>query len=107
MDTENTPPRDVDGPLETAPPLPDDPRVPRPEDAESTQSGELGRAAPAVRPERPQRSPPVTCQSAVGDPRVAPAPGTPPTPRRQRGGPLPRPHLAATPVTRSDKLAVP
>ncbi len=54
MDTENTPPSDVDGPLETAPPLPDDPRVPRPEDAESTQSGELGGAAPAVGPESPQ-----------------------------------------------------
>jgi hypothetical protein len=54
MDTESTPPRDVDGPLETAPPLPDDPRVPRPEDAESTQSGELGGAAPAVGPESPQ-----------------------------------------------------
>ncbi|MGY1760781.1 hypothetical protein ACI79G_01075 [Geodermatophilus sp. SYSU D00779] len=50
MDTESTPPRD-DGPQETAPPLPDDPRVPRLEDAESTRSTELGGAAPAVGPE--------------------------------------------------------
>ena len=50
MDTENTPPRD-DGPQGTAPPLPDDPRVPRLEDAEPTRSKELGGAAPAVGPE--------------------------------------------------------
>ena len=49
MDTENTPPRD-DGPQETAPPLPDDPRVPKPQDAGRTQSSELGGAAPAVGP---------------------------------------------------------
>ena len=49
MDTESTQPRD-DGPQETAPPLPDDPRVPRLEDAEPTRSKELGGAAPAVGP---------------------------------------------------------
>lgn len=54
MDTASTPPGDDAGPQGTAPPLPDDPRVPRPEDAESTQSGELGGAAPAVGPESPQ-----------------------------------------------------
>ncbi len=51
MDTESTPPSDVAGPEETAPPLPDDPRVPRPEDADSSTSKELGGAAPAVGPE--------------------------------------------------------
>jgi hypothetical protein len=35
---------------ETAPPLPDDPRVPRIEDADPTRSKELGGAAPAVGP---------------------------------------------------------
>jgi hypothetical protein len=35
---------------ETAPPLPDDPRVPRPEDADPAMSKELGGAAPAVGP---------------------------------------------------------
>jgi hypothetical protein len=54
MDTENTPPPDVDGPQETAPPLPDDPRVPRPEDADPTQGKELGGAAPAVGPDTPR-----------------------------------------------------
>ena len=51
MDTVSTPPGDATGPQETAPPLPDDPRVPRPEDAEPTRSEELGGAAPAVGPE--------------------------------------------------------
>lgn len=51
MDTASTPPGDDAGPQETAPPLPDDPRVPRPEDAEPTRSEELGGAAPAVGPE--------------------------------------------------------
>ena len=53
MDTESNLPRDEDGPQETAPPLPDDPRVPRIEDAESTESKELGGAAPAVGPDTP------------------------------------------------------
>jgi hypothetical protein len=53
MDPESTPPRD-DGPQETAPPLPEDPRVPRLEDAKPTQSSELGGAAPAVGPETEQ-----------------------------------------------------
>jgi hypothetical protein len=35
---------------ESAPPYPDDPRVPRPEDAVPTESRELGGAAPAVGP---------------------------------------------------------
>jgi hypothetical protein len=35
---------------ETAPPVPDDPRVPRPEDADPAMSKELGGAAPAVGP---------------------------------------------------------
>lgn len=39
---------------ETAPPLPDDPRVPRIEDADPTMSKELGGAAPAVGP-RPEQ----------------------------------------------------
>lgn len=51
MDTESTPPGDDAGPQGTAPPLPDDPRVPRPEDAEPTRSKELSDAAPAVGPE--------------------------------------------------------
>ena len=51
MDTDSTPPRDDDGPQQTAPPLPDDPRVPRPEDADPTRSKELGGAAPAIGPE--------------------------------------------------------
>ncbi|MGR6964587.1 hypothetical protein ACU610_09025 [Geodermatophilus sp. URMC 61] len=51
MDPESTPSNDLDGPQRTAPPLPDDPRVPRPEDAEPTRSKELGGAAPAVGPE--------------------------------------------------------
>ena len=55
MDTDSTPPRDDDGPQQTAPPLPDDPRVPRPEDAEPTQSKELGGAAPAVGPASPEQ----------------------------------------------------
>jgi hypothetical protein len=49
MDTDSTP-HGADGPQETAPPPPDDPRVPRPEDAEPTRSKELGGAAPAVGP---------------------------------------------------------
>jgi hypothetical protein len=57
MDTESTPPRDDTNaetvPDETAPPLPDDPRVPRREDAEPTRSKELGGAAPAVGPGTP------------------------------------------------------
>ncbi len=53
MDPESTPPRDDDGPQESAPPLPDDPRVPRVEDAESGRSTELGGAAPAVGPDTP------------------------------------------------------
>ncbi len=55
MDTQSTPPRDADGPQETAPPLPDDPRVPRLEDAELTRSKELGGASPAVGPDSPSR----------------------------------------------------
>jgi hypothetical protein len=51
MDTDSTPPPADDGPQETAPPLPDDPRVPRLEDADPTRSKELGGAAPAVGPE--------------------------------------------------------
>ncbi len=51
MDPESTARRDVYGPQETAPPLPDDPRVPRLEDAEPTRSKELGGAAPAVGPQ--------------------------------------------------------
>ena len=54
MDPESTPPRDDDGPQESAPPLPDDPRVPRVEDAESGRSTELGGAAPAVGPQTPE-----------------------------------------------------
>ena len=54
MDTENTP-HDADGPQQTPPPLPDDPRVPRPEDAEPTRSKELGGAAPAVGPQSTQQ----------------------------------------------------
>jgi hypothetical protein len=50
MDTESTP----DGPQQSAPPLPDDPRVPRREDADPTRSTELGGAAPAVGPETPE-----------------------------------------------------
>jgi hypothetical protein len=50
MDTENTP----DGPQQSAPPLPDDPRVPRLEDADPTRSTELGGAAPAVGPRTPE-----------------------------------------------------
>jgi hypothetical protein len=54
MDTEGTPPReDADAGTraeKTAPPLPDDPRVPIPEDADPTESRELGGAAPAVGP---------------------------------------------------------
>jgi hypothetical protein len=50
MDTDSTP----DGPQQTAPPPPDDPRVPRLEDAEPTRSTELGGAAPAVGPETPE-----------------------------------------------------
>ena len=54
LDPASTSPRDDDGPQQTAPPLPDDPRVPRPEDAEPTQSSELGGAAPAVGPGTPE-----------------------------------------------------
>jgi hypothetical protein len=50
MDTESTP----DGPQQTAPAPPDDPRVPRLEDAEPTRSTELGGAAPAVGPGTPE-----------------------------------------------------
>jgi hypothetical protein len=57
MDTEGIPPTD-DASLETAaeetaPPLPDDPRVPRAEDADPSESRELGGAAPAVGPQTP------------------------------------------------------
>ena len=55
MDTESTPPSDDGDPQETAPPLPDDPRVPRIEDADPSTSKELGGAAPAVGPEGSQR----------------------------------------------------
>jgi hypothetical protein len=54
METSSTPGDDAATelpPRDTAPPLPDDPRVPRPEDAEPTRSKELGGAAPAVGPE--------------------------------------------------------
>ena len=55
MDTESAPSSDEpDGPQETAPRLPDDPRVPRPEDAEPIRSKELGGAAPAVGPDAPR-----------------------------------------------------
>jgi hypothetical protein len=50
MDTESTP----DGPQQTAPAPPDDPRVPRLEDAELTRSTERGGAAPAVGPGTPE-----------------------------------------------------
>ncbi|WP_448608821.1 hypothetical protein [Geodermatophilus sp. URMC 60] len=53
MDPDTTTPH-VEGPRQTAPPLPDDPRVPKPEDAESGRSKELGGAAPAVGPETPE-----------------------------------------------------
>lgn len=54
MDTDTAPPsEEPEGPQQTAPPLPDDPRVPRPEDAEPTRSKELGGAAPAIGPESP------------------------------------------------------
>jgi hypothetical protein len=54
MATENLPPTEPAGPQqaaeETAPPLPNDPRVPKVEDADPTRSKELGGAAPAVGP---------------------------------------------------------
>jgi len=52
MDTGGREPEaeDVAGTPSSAPPLPDDPRVPRPEDADPSTSKELGGAAPAVGP---------------------------------------------------------
>jgi hypothetical protein len=54
MATENMPPSEQAGTEQpaddTAPPLPDDPRVPKIEDADPTRSKELGGAAPAVGP---------------------------------------------------------
>jgi hypothetical protein len=54
MATDDMPPSEPAGTQpdaeETAPPLPDDPRVPRIEDADPTRSKELGGAAPAVGP---------------------------------------------------------
>ena len=44
------PPREDTDAEESAPPLPDDPRVPKIEDADPTRSKELGGAAPAVGP---------------------------------------------------------
>ena len=44
------PPREGTDAEESAPPLPDDPRVPKIEDADPTRSKELGGAAPAVGP---------------------------------------------------------
>ena len=54
MATDDLPPSEPAGTTpaaeETAPPLPDDPRVPKIEDADPTRSKELGGAAPAVGP---------------------------------------------------------
>jgi hypothetical protein len=54
MDTTTTPPGDdanaETASEQTAPPLPEDPRVPQPEDADPSTSKELGGAAPAVGP---------------------------------------------------------
>ena len=54
MRTESTPSREgATGETvaeETAPPLPDDPRVPRPEDADPSTSKELGGPSPAIGP---------------------------------------------------------
>jgi hypothetical protein len=54
MATDDLPPSEPAGTTpaaeETAPPLPEDPRVPRIEDADPTHSKELGGAAPAVGP---------------------------------------------------------